>query len=73
MKALAVICLLGAVIGLCFGYVLIAAHARDAASFAGTVFLTWISYPDNWWPWPMFGAVIAGLSYAACRTIRKSI
>jgi hypothetical protein len=59
-----VTCVLGALVGLCFGFIL--SLAQSGGSVAGPWLAVWIQVPQLYWPWPVFGAAIAGLaSYAA--------
>ena len=58
----AVVCSLGALLGLFIGFVVFSiAHGGGT----GAVFAFWIQRPGLFWPWPMFGAAIAGLSLYA--------
>ena len=55
-------CLLGAVVGLCFGF-LVSLHLEHSVETraTGTWLLIWLQLPEMYWPWPTFGAVIAAL------------
>jgi hypothetical protein len=64
-----VVCLLGTAFGLFVGFFTVVATARSSLP-AGTLFKFWIQRPDLYWPWPTFGAVIAGLAFYAVRTFR---
>jgi hypothetical protein len=56
VKPLTFICLLGAAIGMFLAFAFFGREARHN----GIVFLSWITYPSDYWPWPLFGALIAG-------------
>jgi hypothetical protein len=65
--ALVVISLVGALVGTVFGYTIFA--LSNSLASAGTYFALWLQFPVylQWWPWPVFGAAIAGLSFYATR------
>ena len=65
----AVVCVLGAVFGLFVGFIIFSVIARISYG-AGMVFKFWIQRPDLYWPWPTFGAVIAGLAFYAVWILR---
>ena len=56
--ALIVTCVLGAVIGTLFGFT-VSLIAIGAATPAGTWFDAWPQNAAWYWPWPVFGVVIA--------------
>ena len=65
LRAGVIICVLGAVIGMLYGF------ARSPlADGGGPGFLAWLQLPEYYWPWPVFGAVISGLTYYATRLLR---
>ncbi len=68
--ACVVVCSLGAVFGLFVGFFSVVATARSGFT-AGALFKFWIQRPDLYWPWPTFGAVIAGLAFYAVRILRR--
>ena len=61
-------CLLGAVAGLVFGFVvsLSLEHSTETRA-VGTWLLVWLQIPEMYWPWPIFGALGAGLATYAVR------
>jgi hypothetical protein len=64
----AVVCSLGAMLGLFIGFVVFSiAHGGGT----GAAFAFWIQRPSLFWPWPMFGAAIAGLSLYAVWIFRR--
>jgi len=63
----AVLCVLGATLGLFVGFIV---FSVAVASGTGRVFAFWIARPSLYWPWPTFGAAIAGLSFYAVQTLR---
>jgi len=79
--AWAVVCLIGAIIGLLYAwfdspfYLLSKAAAADP-DWAGKwtpsrLFLAWISQLRFYWPWPGFGALIAGLAFYAAMLFKS--
>jgi hypothetical protein len=58
------VCLLGAVSGF-FLAVIIA--APTTATVSGPFMLELLPHPELYWPYPAFGAVIAGLSWVVIR------
>ena len=67
--ALIVTCVLGAVLGMLFGFT-VSLASFGAPDAVGTWFDAWLQNPDFYWPWPVFGVVIAGLTFYAVRLCR---
>jgi hypothetical protein len=68
----AVVCVLGAVFGLFVGFIIFSVVATARTVFGtGVLFKFWIQRPDLYWPWPTFGAVIAGLAFYSVRILRR--
>jgi H+/Cl- antiporter ClcA len=59
-----VTCVLGAVIGLFYGY------ASSPFTESGAHFLAYLQNPILYWHWLLFGTVIAGLAFYAWELIR---
>jgi hypothetical protein len=72
MRPLAVACLLGAVVGLVVGFALV--QVVGFVHFSSFELLFWdqLSALDEFWQWPLLGAGVAGLGYAAWRSLRNS-
>jgi hypothetical protein len=64
MLAYLVTCLLGAVVGLFIGFVI---SLGDSSRAAGVWFSIWMGEPELFWPWPVFGGLIAGLTTCTVR------
>jgi len=64
-------CLLGAVVGLCFGFTvsLNLEHSTETRA-VGTWLLVWLQIPEMHWPWPIFGGTIGGLAFYVMRLWR---
>ncbi len=65
----AVVCGLGAMLGLFIGFILFSIAVRSGT---GAAFAFWIVRPGLYWPWPMFGAAIAWLGFYAVLILRRS-
>jgi hypothetical protein len=63
----AVVCILGAVVGLFVGFIV---FAVSVARGTGEVFAHWIARPSLYWPWPTFGVAISGLTFCLIRILR---
>jgi hypothetical protein len=68
-------CLVGAIAGIFFAWMespfrSMSVHtiSGDYADYTG-VFLTWLWY-GHYWPWPLLGSVIAGLTFYAAQLLR---
>jgi hypothetical protein len=67
----AIVCVLGAVCGLFGGFIFFSVAQGFTRRFGtGAVFLFWIQRPELYWPWPAFGAAIAGLGFYSIRILR---
>jgi len=63
---------LGAISGLLLGFVISFHGLENTTSVAaGRWFQIWILRPSWYWPWPLFGAAIAGLSLLAADLTRS--
>ncbi len=60
--AWAAVCLLGGVLATILGYY---RSPFGQAPDQGVMFLAWLHYPIAYWPWFVFGAIVAGLAYYA--------
>ena len=70
IKALVSVCVLGAALSLFLGFVLMV--VGGGAQFApGRATLLWIQHPEFYWPWPVFGALIAALVFWVARVIKR--
>jgi len=63
----AVVCILGAMVGLFVGFIV---FAVSVARGTGEVFAHWIARPSLYWPWPTFGVAISVLGFCAVRILR---
>lgn len=67
--AWAVISLAGAVAGLLFGFIY-------SPAFYGPEtwgeFMAWLSFPELYWRWPLFGFLGTGLAFYAAQLVRRS-
>jgi hypothetical protein len=72
MRPLAASCSIGAVVGLAFGFSLV--QVVGLVHFSKIDFLFWdrLSALDEFWQWPLLGALIAGLGYEARRLLGNS-
>jgi hypothetical protein len=63
-----VACLLGAVVGVLYGF----SHSQFGSVGAGqgVHFLFWLQHPEFYWHWASFGAVIAGLAFYLARLLK---
>jgi hypothetical protein len=65
----AVMCAVGAVLGVLLSFI-------HSPFFTMTepwqVFLQWLSAPQSYWTWPLFGFLISGLTFYAVQLFRKS-
>jgi hypothetical protein len=60
-------CALGGVVGLFTAFW----RTEWAATYeAGQTFPTWLGFPLFYWPWPMFGVVIAGLLFYIVKLLK---
>jgi len=59
---------LGASVGLLLGW-LWSPFSRAQGAQVGTFFFFWVQYPDGYWPWLAFGAVIAALAFYAAKLL----
>jgi hypothetical protein len=64
----AVVCGLGAMLGLFIGFILFSITVRSGT---GATFAFWIARPGLYWPWPMFGAAIGWLGFYAVWILRQ--
>jgi hypothetical protein len=64
----AVVCGLGAVLGLFVGFIVFSTAVRSGT---GATFIFWVQRPGLYWPWPTFGAVIGGLGFYAVWASRR--
>jgi hypothetical protein len=64
-----VACVLGSVVGMFYGLSRMVFAGSDGIVPA-TFFLRWLQRPEWYWPWAMFGAVIAGLAFYMARLLR---
>lgn len=69
MKALLVACVLGAVSGLFLSLIL---ASPSNALVAGPYFLEVLEHPSLYWPYPMFGALIAALTFYLVNLLKNS-
>jgi len=73
----AIFCVIGAIGGVFFAWMQSAAHIIAMGSLSGEwsdysgVFLIWLENA-HYWPWPLLGAVVAGLTFYAMRLLRIS-
>jgi hypothetical protein len=58
----AVLTLLGAAVGLLFGWA-ISPFAHSQGAGLGTMLIAWLHYPMAYWPYAAAGAVTAALAY----------
>jgi len=72
MKMLAVILLLGAVVGLAFGVTVILLLGLAHYGTIGPFFWVRISHLEEFWQWPLVGVGFAALGYAAWRLLGHS-
>ena len=56
--AFGVFIILGVLVGLWLGW-----HQTSLYPMSGSFFIMWVQMPDLYWPWPAWGASIAGLSF----------
>lgn len=67
--AWAVVSVVGAVLGLLLGFI-------HSPSFSVTeswhVFVGWLSFPEAYWLWPLFGFLVSRLIFYAVQLLRKS-
>lgn len=69
-----VICIIGAIVGLLAGWF----DSPIYSEFLGPgvdstqAFLTWLPYYQLYWPWPLFGVLIARLAFYALQLLRNS-
>lgn len=66
-----IVTLLGAIVGLLLGWMWSPFSHGQGAQIGG-FFVTWLQYPDAYWPWVVFGAVIAILVFYAWRLLAIS-
>lgn len=52
---------LGAATAMFIGFVM--TTAAIGPQQAGIIFSVWISQPQTYWPWPLFGAIIGALTF----------
>ena len=70
-----VACLIGAMAGIFFAWMQSAPHSMSVINLSGewadytNVFLLWLRY-GHYWPWPLLGAVTAGLTVYALQLFR---
>jgi hypothetical protein len=72
-----IICLIGSIGGLFFAWMQSPFRVLATNSFSGEwsedytgVFLHWVQYA-HYWPWPVLGALTAGLAFYAFQLIRQ--
>ena len=67
--ALVIISLTGAVAGVLFGFI----HSPYFEILGRwQVFAAWLSHPASYWPWPLFGLIITGLTFYGLQLLRSS-
>jgi hypothetical protein len=77
--ALVIICVIGGIVGLLLAWFHSPFFRISQASVSGEwanptrVFFTWLPNVELYWPWPAFGAVIAGLAFYAFRLVKISV
>jgi hypothetical protein len=64
-----VIIVLGATLGLLLGWMW-SPFSHAQGNHVGGFFLTWLQYPDAYWPWIAFGGIIAALIFYAVRLLK---
>jgi hypothetical protein len=64
LVAWGVITILGALVGMLFGW-LLSPFSRVQEVDVGTFFIAWLHYPVAYWPWLAFGAIFAALAFYA--------
>jgi len=60
------VCVIGGIVGLLFGW-LQTPFSRDQQATA--FFLEWISNLHWYWPWPLLGALLAGLTFYVAKLL----
>jgi hypothetical protein len=67
--ALIIISLFGTIAGVLLGFI----HSPYFAIF-GTwqAFASWLSNPASYWPWPLFGFIITGVTFYGVQLLRSS-
>jgi membrane protease YdiL (CAAX protease family) len=66
--AWAIVCAFGAVAGLLLGFI----HSPFfLTSQPSQGFAVWLSSPQSYWPWPLFGVLISELIFYAAQLLRK--
>jgi len=68
-QAWVVISLVGAIAGLLLGFI----HSPYFAILeTWQAFVTWLSHPALYWPWPLFGFIITGITFYGVQLLRSS-
>ena len=76
--ALIVFCAEGAIAGIFFAWMDSPFRQLSSHSISGewanttSVFMTWLSLIGLYWPWPLIGAVAAGLAFYGVQLTRRS-
>ena len=65
-----IIIMLGAILGLLLGW-LWSPFSHAQGTQIGGFFMTWLRYPDAYWPWIAFGAVIAEAGRGLSRSLES--
>ena len=61
--------LVGAIAGALFGFI----HSPYFEILGRwQVFAAWLSHPASYWPWPLFGLIITGLTFYGLQLLRSS-
>jgi hypothetical protein len=59
----------GGVLGVLLGFI----HSPSfSTAQPWPVFVAWLSFPQSYWPWPLFAFFISGLIFYAVQLLRKS-
>jgi hypothetical protein len=73
-----VFCIIGVIGGLLLAWFQSPFYRTSQGQLSGAwanttgVFLTWLSYPEFYWPWSLLGAAIAGLGFYAAHLLRSN-
>ena len=72
-----IIGIIGGIFGLFFAWMQSSFHSMTVSNLSGewsdytTVFLIWVQH-GHYWPWPLAGAIVAGLGFYAAQLLRIS-
>ena len=58
----------GAIAGLFLGFIISVVQLNMIAA-SGTWMTMWLGNPSEWWPWPIFGGLIASLIFYTYRLL----